>query len=135
MAFPVEYQQRAGYKSLVSGITIEAVLRYGGLETACEAKVDTGSEVCLFGRSFADALEIDVESGYREVFSTLAGGLIAYGHEVELETLGLRFQSYVYFAESYAVRRNLLGRQGWLQLVMLGLDDYNSELYLSPTQV
>ncbi len=132
MAFPVEYQRRATYESLASGITIEAILRYGNLETACEAKVDTGSQVCLFGRSFADALDIDVESGYREVFSTLAGGLVAYGHEVELETLGLRFQSYVYFAESYAVRRNLLGRQGWLQLMMLGLNDYNSELYLSP---
>ncbi len=132
MAFPVDYQRRATYESLASGITIEAILRYGNLETACEAKVDTGSQVCLFGRSFADALDIDVESGYREVFSTLAGGLVAYGHEVELETLGLRFQSYVYFAESYAVRRNLLGRQGWLQLVMLGLNDYSNELYLSP---
>ena len=29
------------------------------------------------------------------------------------------------------VRRSLLGRQGWLQLVQLGLDDYHSELYLS----
>jgi hypothetical protein len=132
MAFPVEYQRRAAYESFTSGITIEAILRYGNLETACEAKVDTGSQVCLFGRSFADALDIDVESGYREVFSTLAGGLVAYGHEVELETLGMRFQSYVYFAESYAVRRNLLGRQGWLQLVLLGLNDYNGELYLSP---
>jgi len=77
-------------------------------------------------------LDIDVESGYREEFSTLGGGIIAYALEVELETLGLRFQSYVYFAESYAVKRNLLGRQGWLQLIKLGLDDYKSELYLSP---
>jgi hypothetical protein len=132
MAFPVEYQRRASYESFAAGITVEAILRYGSLETACEAKVDTGSQVCLFGRTFADALDIDVENGYREVFSTLAGGLVAYGHEVELETLGLCFQSYVYFAESYAVRRNLLGRQGWLQLVLLGLNDYGNELYLSP---
>ncbi|HSK74758.1 MAG TPA: hypothetical protein VK892_23875 [Pyrinomonadaceae bacterium] len=44
----------------------------------------------------------------------------------------MRFQSYVYFAESYAVNRNLLGRQGWLRFVVLALDDYRSELYLSP---
>jgi hypothetical protein len=86
----------------------------------------------LFSRAFADSLDIDVESGYREVLSTLGGSVTAYAHEIELETLGLRFQSYVYFAESYAVRRNLLGRQGWLQLVMLGLNDYGNELYLSP---
>ena len=90
-----------------------------------------GAEVCLFQREIAESLEIDVESGFREKFSTLAGGITAYAHEVELETLGLRFQSYVYFAESYAIQRNLLGRQGWLQLVTLGLNDYKSELYLS----
>ena len=65
-------------------------------------------------------------------FSTLGGNVTAYAHEIELETVGLRFQSYVYFAESYAVRRNLLGRRGWLQLVQLGLDDYHNELYLNP---
>ena len=52
-------------------------------------------------------LEIDVESGYRGKFSTLGGGIFAYAHEIELETLGLRFQSNVYFAESCAVSRNL----------------------------
>jgi len=49
-----------------------------------------------------------------------------------LQTLGLEFQTFVYFAKSYEVRRNILGRQGWLQLVRLGLVDYDSELYLSP---
>lgn len=80
----------------------------------------------------ADELKIDVENGYRQEFSTLGGGIIAYAHEIELETLGLRFQSYVYFAESYAINRNLLGRQGWLGLIIFALDDYRSELYLSP---
>jgi hypothetical protein len=132
MPFQIEYQRKASYESLTSGITIEAILRHGNLETSCEAKIDTGSEVCLFARTYADSLELDVESGYREVFTTLAGNVIAYAHEIELETLGLRFQSYVYFAENYSIRRNLLGRQGWLQLVLLGLNDYNNELYLSP---
>jgi len=132
MTFPIEFQKKENYQSLKTGITIEAVLRYGYLETFCLAKVDTGAEFCLFERTFADSLEIDVENGYRENFSTLGGGLSAYGHEIEIETLGLRFQSYVYFAESYEIKRNLLGRQGWLQLVKLGLDDYRSELYLSP---
>jgi hypothetical protein len=76
-------------------------------------------------------LGIVVESGHPKQLSTLAGSLMAYGHEVELETLGLRFQSLIYFPESYTVRRNILGRQGWLQLVKLGLIDYDCELYLS----
>jgi hypothetical protein len=131
MTYPVEYQRKSRYKSLAQGISIEAILRSNGLETSCDAKVDTGAEVCLFERSVADTLEIEVESGYRERFSTLAGGVVGYAHPVELETVGLRFQTYVYFAESYSIRRSLLGRQGWLQLVQLGLDDYHSELYLS----
>jgi|GEM_PF-490072 len=132
MTFQIDFQKKEIYKSLETGITIDAILRYGNLETICHAKIDTGSQVCLFERGAAEYLEIDVESGYKENFSTLAGVVVAYAHEIELETLGLRFQSYVYFAESYAMRRNLLGRQGWLQLITLGLDDYNSELYLNP---
>ncbi|MEK7831496.1 MAG: aspartyl protease family protein [Acidobacteriota bacterium] len=131
MTWQVEYQRKACYQSLSHGITIETILRYGGLETSCNAKVDTGAEVCLFERSVADTLDIEVENGYRERFSTLAGGVVGYAHPIELETVGLRFQTYVYFAESYSIRRSLLGRQGWLQLVRFGLDDYRSELYLS----
>ncbi|PYS63381.1 MAG: hypothetical protein DMF74_10285 [Acidobacteria bacterium] len=63
---------------------------------------------------------------------TLTGVLTAYGHEVVLETLGVQLQTLVYFAEGAEMRRNLLGRQGWLQLVRIGLVDYDSELYLSP---
>ena len=62
---------------------------------------------------------------------TLTRVLTAYGHEVVLELLGLKLQTVVYFAERDEVRRNLLGRQGWLQLLRLGIVDYDSELYLS----
>lgn len=132
MTFSIDFQKKEIYESLDAGITIGAILRYGNSEALCKAKIDTGSQVCLFSRILADALEIEVESGYQQNFSTLGGGITAYAHEIELETLGLRFQSYVYFAESYTVNRNLLGRQGWLQLVIFALDDYRSEMYLSP---
>jgi len=132
MSFFLEYQEKQVYDSLKTGITIDVILRSADLEQPCPAKIDTGSEVCLFSRTLADFLEIEVESGYREVFSTLAGSLIAFQHEIELETFGLLFQTKVYFAESYALRRNLLGRRGFLQMVTIGLDDYKSELYLSP---
>ena len=132
MSFTIEFQKKETYQSLDAGIAINVTLRYGNREQPCPAKVDTGAEFCLFNRTLTDALEIDVESGFRQKFSTLGGGIFAYGHEVELETLGLSFQSYVYFAEGYEIKRNLLGRQGWLQLVKIGLDDYKSELYLSP---
>ena len=78
MSFSIEFQKKENFDSLENGITIDAILRYGSREQICPAKVDTGSEVCLFARTLADSLEIDVESGYRERFETLAGGLFAY---------------------------------------------------------
>lgn len=131
MSFQIDFEKKEKYESIKTGITIDAVLRYGSLEQMCSAKIDTGAEFCLFTRIVAEALEIDVESGYREKFSTLGGGLFGYAHQIELETLGVQFQSYVYFAESYAITRNLLGRQGWLQLIKLSIDDYRSEIYLT----
>jgi hypothetical protein len=134
MTFRIDFGKKETYDSTKTGITIETTLRFGNNEQTCAAKIDTGSEFCFFTRILADALEIDVESGHRENFSTLGGGIVGYAHEIELETLGLRFQSCVYFAESHAIKRNLLGRKGWLQLVMLGLNDYGSEIYLSPVE-
>ncbi len=131
MGFQLEFSHRYVYQSSEAGITIEASLQYGEQRESCLAKVDPGSQACLFERGLGEAIGINIERGYQRRFSTLTGGLIAYGHPVELETLGLSFNSMVYFAESHTVQRNLLGREGWLLLIRLGLVDYNSELYLS----
>jgi hypothetical protein len=51
-----------------------------------------------------------------------------------MQTLGLEFDSVVYFAADYGLSRNLLGREGWLQKVRLGIVDYETTIYLSPYQ-
>ena len=132
--YQLDFQKYSQFDSFESGITVEAILRFGDAETSCFAKVDTGAEICLFRREIGEFLQIVVESGYKKRLSTLVGGLSVFGHNVELETLGLKFETLVYFAEDYALDRNLLGRQGWLQLIRLGLDDYKSEIYISPNQ-
>ena len=106
-------------------------MRFGDLFINCEAKVDTGAEVCLFQRAIGEALDIPIETGVKKSLETFTGVLTAYGHEVVLELLGLKLQTVVYFAESDEVRRNLLGRLGWLQRIRLGIVDYDNELYLS----
>lgn len=126
--FPVKHI----YEPLEVGITIKATLRAGNMVAVCDAKVDTGSAFCLFARELGELLDIEIESGYQKSLSTLGGNLTAFGHYVELETLGFKFDSLVYFAADYALNRNLLGRQGWLRLIKLGLDDYKSEIYISP---
>lgn len=131
MAYQLNFSQKQRYDSLETGISLEVALQYGGNKTHCRAKIDTGSQACLFERGIGEFLGIPIESGLRREFSTLTGRLTAFGHEVVLESLGLQLQSFVYFAESDAIKRNLLGRQGWLQLLKFGLVDYDSEIYLS----
>ena len=130
MPFQLSFSRRERYSSLATGINLETTLRFGNLFINCDAKVDTGAEVCLFQRAIGEALEIPIEKGVEKRLETLTGVLTAYGHEVVLEVLGLQIQTVVFFAESGEVRRNLLGRQGWLQLIKLGVVDYDSELYL-----
>lgn len=122
------------YDSRLEGITIEARLVLGEQSVICQAKIDTGGQACLFMREIAETLAIDIEAGHCRAFNTLAGSLIAYGHAVRLQTLGLEFESLVYFAADYGLPRNLLGREGWLQKVRLAVIDYDSSLYLSPYQ-
>jgi len=131
MPFQLSFSRREKYSSLATGTNLETTLRFGDLFINCEAKVDTGAEVCLFQRAIGEALEIPIENGVKKRLETLTGVLTAFGHEVVLELLGLQLQTVVYFAESDDVRRNLLGRQGWLQLLRLGIVDYDNELYLS----
>lgn len=97
-----------------------------------QAKIDPGAQVCLFQREIGEKLGIDIESGYQIRLGTLTGGsLIAYGHSVTLHTLGLEFDSVIYFARDYGLERNLLGREGWLNKVRLGIVDHDLMLYLS----
>ena len=76
-------------------------------------------------------LGLAVETGERRVFSTVAGRVEAYGHEVLIDVLGHEFTSTVYFFAEDAIVRNVLGRHGWLDRVRIGIADYESTLYLS----
>jgi hypothetical protein len=126
----LSFSRRQRYSSIAAGINVETTGRFGDLYILCDAKVDTGAEVCLFQREIGEALDLPIEKGAKKRMETLTGVLTAYGHEVVLEVLGLQIQTFVYFDEGGQVRRNLLGRQGWLQLVRLGIVDYDSEIYL-----
>lgn len=132
MPFHLTFTQKSHYDSQSLGISVEVTLQRGSEEAITTAKIDTGAQVCLFARQIGEDLGINIETGWRLELQTLAGSLVAYGHEVTLEVLGLTFSTVVYFAADTNLKRNLLGRQGWLQLVKLAIIDYDSEIYLSP---
>jgi hypothetical protein len=45
--------------------------------------------------------------------------------------LGIENSSMVYFFADQSIRKNVLGRQGWLDRIRLGLIDHDQELYLA----
>jgi hypothetical protein len=130
MAYTLEFDIRQEYDSRLDGITIETILSVGNRQATAQAKIDSGSALCLFQREIGERLGLVIEAGERTRIGTLAGLLEAFGHTVTLSTLGLEFESVVYFAADYDLPRNLLGRQGWLPKVWLAVIDYDATIYL-----
>ena len=86
---------------------------------------------CLFERAYGEGLEIDLEQGDRIAFHTANSRFEAFGHEIILSVLGVEFVSTVYFFADPEIDKNVLGRNGWLDRVQLGIVDYEQKLYLA----
>jgi hypothetical protein len=127
----LEFAEEYRYKDDDAGIPIQVRLTYAGTTVEVTAKVDSGAAVCLFSHEIGLKLGIPIEQGVPIRLGSLGGSLDAFGHEVTLQTGEIAFQSFVYFAKYPNVPRNLLGRQGWLRNLKLGLVDYDNLLYLS----
>jgi len=96
------------------------------------AFVDTGASYCLFQRSHGEGLGLEIESGEPSVFATATGRVEAFGHLVHIAVFDMRFESMVYFFADARIKKNLLGRIGWLNRVRIGSVDHDAEIYLSP---
>jgi hypothetical protein len=94
------------------------------------AKVDTGAAHCLFRPDRAEALGLRLEDGQRETFHTAVGEFEAFGHMVTVHSFRWTFDAMVYFARE-DIRREVLGRAGWIQNFRLGIVDHDSMLYLA----
>jgi hypothetical protein len=127
----IDFNQMFSYDTLKVGITVPVILSFFDKFTKIEAKVDTGSSFCVFERIHGENIGLEIESGFRETFSTVTAPFVAYGHEITLSVLGIETTSTVYFAESEYFTRNVLGRQGWLDRIKLGLIDNEGKLFLN----
>lgn len=127
----LDFAEEFLYKDDDEGIPLPVRLSYAGTVIDVLAKVDTGATVCLFSYEDGVDLGIPIEQGIPLRLGGLTGSLEAFGHEVTLQTGDIAFQSLVYFAKFPGLRRNLLGRQGWLRNLKLAVIDYDNLLYLS----
>jgi hypothetical protein len=131
MAYQLTFDLLHQYDPGRPGITVPVSLRLGEQALVTEAHLDAGASNCFFRRSLGEKLGLNIESGHLQRFSSPGGGVEGYGHFVTLESLGMEFDSIVYFAKDPGFNRNLLGRYGWLQQLRIGLTDYDGLLYLS----
>jgi len=131
MAEDLSFDNTYFYNTLEIGVTVPMVLRLNEMAVEFTAKVDTGAENCIFERRHGETLGVEIESGREQMFSTAAGIFVAYGHELTINVLDIETVSTVYFAKEESFTRNVLGRQGFLDRVKLGLIDYEGKLLLS----
>jgi len=130
-SYAIEFDVLHNYDTLQTGITVPVLLKYGDNEIKFDAKIDTGSSHCIFQRSIGESIGIAIEAGEKERFGTATTGFAAYAHEVTISVLGIETFARVYFFEDEYIRKSVLGRQGWLDRVKLGLVDYDEKLFLS----
>ncbi len=131
MPYDLAFDTLLNYDTGVPGISIEVELRVDDSSVLVSAKVDTGSDRCIFARNVGEQLGFEIESGELQVFGTATGSFVAYGHPITLITAGYEFDSTVYFASDESFDRSVLGRFGWLDRMVLGVNDYDGKLYLS----
>jgi len=131
MAETLTFAKLHRYDTRKFGINLPATLAAGDKFIAFQAKLDTGSSLCVFPRRYGEELGFEIESGAYQRIGTAIGGFDAYGHWVTLSVLGYEYETTVYFAKDHRFNRNILGRQGWLDRIRLGLIDYDGKLYLS----
>ena len=127
----LEFDSVHSYALNPGGISVPTRLRSGAETIQLLAYIDTGASNCLFERQHGEVLNLDIEAGERTIFKTASGGVYAFGHMISIDVLGLSFESMVYFFADEAIRKNVLGRSGWLDRVRFGLVDYDRKFYLS----
>jgi Aspartyl protease len=126
------YHHRLAYDISQAEIILPVIIDANGHRHSVTAALDTGATLCVFQREIAESLGIAVEEGIKGYVSAMGTVLRVYGHEATLTIGDLAVNLFIYFPEFQMIPRNLLGRQGFLQRLRLGLNDYEGLLYLSP---
>jgi hypothetical protein len=131
VSYQLSFTESVNYDAGQPSITVPITLSVGQARVDCDARVDTGSSNCIFARNVGEELGLDIETGLRLLVGTVTGTFVAYLHEVNLSLASFEFSGLVGFAEDQEFRRNVLGRRGFVEQIVLGLVDYEGTLYLS----
>lgn len=131
MSHQLMFSRLLRYDMRQPGINVPITLKLGNLYADIAAKLDTGCTDCIFERAHGEALELVIESGSLKRFRTATGNFSAYGHMVTLAVEDFEFESLVYFAADDFFDRNVVGQHGFLNHLLVGLDDNAGLMYLN----
>jgi hypothetical protein len=131
MSHILQFEHSLDYDAGKEGITVPVTLRLGQNWIHVETKLDSGSSYCIFERLHGETLGLDIENGFPQWIGTPIGSFLTYGHGVTLSVKEYDFDIVAYFAKDEWFNRNVLGRNGWLNRIRMGLIDYEGKLYLS----
>ena len=127
----LNFAHLVNYDAGLTGIPIVIKLGVIGSSAEVTAKLDTGATDCIFARRFGEQLGFDIEAGEPVRIGTATGSFLTFRHYVTLSVLDYEFDVGACFAADEHFNRNVLGRFGFLDRVLLGLNDYEGQLYLN----
>jgi hypothetical protein len=124
------FRRTHDYSFSQEGIQVPVELALNGRAVRLLANLDTGASFCIFRRAYAEQLGIDVETGDHTVVSTANSSFDVYGHQLTMSCFEWQFDLTVYFPSS-EIRRNVLGRAGWIQQFRIAVIDHDALLHIS----
>lgn len=130
MIHNLEFPHLIEYDAGLSGISLEIEIGLNKSSIKISAKIDTGSTNCVFARKYGEEIDLNIEDGEFVKISTATASFGTYRHFVTLSFLDYSYDAGVCFAEDENFSRNVLGRNWFLNQVLLGLNDYEGKLYL-----
>ncbi len=117
------FEKQINYSEYQKGIGLNIVLIADDRNpVSAIAKLDTGSEFCLFQRKYAESLNLEIERGIEKPMRTIHSSFNTYGHEIKLLFSDFELSTTVYFPE-FEILRSVLGRTGFLNMLKIGLID------------
>lgn len=128
----LNFSDQINYPEDEQGINLDILLSIDNRNfVSVIVKPDTGSTFCIFQRKYAEALEIEVETGSKESIRSAKGNFTVFGHWVNLKFLTMEWSAMLYFAQDEDFPVNVVGRAGFLSFLKIGLVDYEHTLYFN----
>jgi hypothetical protein len=127
----LSFTERIKYPDNSQGINLKIIIYLDRkFPVSASVKLDTGSSFCIFQRYYTEMLGLEVEVGELKTIRTATGNFSAYGHEVTLSIGDLEWNSTVFFAKDENFPVSVIGQNGFLDRLKIGLVDYEQMLYL-----